>query len=169
MAPAFASDTDTKSVDNADTCTHGTGWASQGAFTLTTADDQVYWSSIHHLTVNRANGVTQLLHCIDGYKQSGGSKKLSESWTVTGDDVTACTVGFNLGCDFTATKATDSYSTGWINNANGSLTVNTSGGEVSTSSLGQLKTYSHKVTGFFKASSGDTSSTTATVNFAYGD
>src|SRR6476646_7109210 len=58
VAPAFASDTDTKSVDNADTCTHGTGWASQGAFTLTTADDQVYWSSIHHLTVNRANGVT---------------------------------------------------------------------------------------------------------------
>ena len=152
-APAYSFDLYDQKVGPCRTGVAGWGSNGEGVFPFMRIWDQGSIPNHYTLRIDRSRSVGELIGCRYGYRATGGQKKIVISWTVTGNAITSCNLGMNLGCDISYDNnvARDGYTAGFIANGNGFFDVDVSSGDVYTSkSNGEISSYNHTAQVYFK-------------------
>ncbi|TDD59159.1 hypothetical protein E1263_16015 [Kribbella antibiotica] len=134
----------------------GSTWGVNGAEAVLTITDKLNFPNKQSLYVSSSNSDAVNTGCLNGYAYSGGTKRLTSSWTVGGTEILSCSIGIGGNCTVSSTEksATDTYDTGTKPNNDGEWSVSSGGGRVTTEgTLGKVDYYRHKSTATFAAGS----------------
>jgi hypothetical protein len=140
---------------------------SGGAYAALRIEDHGVWNSARSLHIDWSNTWGDLWGCQQGGRQTGGSKKLTSSWTVRGSGIQSCSLGTTTGCSFydNQTVARSTHNSGWLSNGNGHVETLFSGANVYASQNGELNSYTHDANASFTRSGATV--TAQSANYAY--
>jgi hypothetical protein len=145
----------------------GYTWGTNGAYASVHIDDWVKWNSKTSFSVVHSYADAENLGCVNGYRYSGGTRRLISSWTVNGQGIGSCSIGIGGNCTISDTRAQDGYDTGTLSNTTGAISTRAGGGNVyaTGTAAGAINNYTHSASARFSANGLTTIANSS--NYAY--